>query len=125
MKKRQQVFTEEFKFKVAREYMETEMSQESLMKKFGIRGKGCITNWIRKFGLMPEPTEKRKNGYRSYHMKKGKEKTVEERVLEKKVKELEKQLEHEKLRSEALDTMIRIAEDRFKIAIRKKSGTKQ
>ena len=125
MKRRPKVYPDEFKFKVAREYMETETSQEHLMKKFDISGKGCITNWVRKFGLMPEPAEKRKNGYRPYTMKKGKEKTAEERALEKKVKELEKQLEHEKLRSEALDTMIRIAEDKFKIAIRKKFGTRQ
>jgi len=125
MKQRQQVFSDEFKLKVAREYMETELSQVELLGKYKIRGSSCITNWIRKFGLMPEPIEKRKNGYQGYIMKKGKEKTVEEKALSRKVKELEKQLEYEKLRSDAFDTMIKIAEDKFKISIRKKSGTKQ
>ena len=58
-------------------------------------------------------------------MQKGKQKSVEEKALEKKVKELKKLLDYEKMRSDALDTMIEIAEDKFKIAIRKKSGTKQ
>lgn len=125
MKQRQQVFSDEFKLKVAREYMETEMSQVELLEKYNIRGSSCITNWVRKFGLLPEPDQKRKNGYRGYIMKKGKEKTREEKALENRIKELEKQLEYERLRSDALDTMIKIAEDKFKIPIRKKPGTKQ
>ena len=125
MKKRQSVFTEEFKLKVAREYMETEKSQVELQKKYNIRGRSNITNWVRKFGLLPEPEEKRKNGYSGYIMKKGKEKTLAEKALEKRVKELEKQLDYEKLRSDAFETMIKIAEDKFDIPIRKKSGTKQ
>ena len=38
---------------------------------------------------------------------------------------LEKQLAWEKIRSEALDTMINIAEKQLDISIRKKSGTQQ
>ena len=77
---------------------------------------------MRKFGLLDEPI-KRRTHYTT--MKKGSKKSPEELVLEAKVKELEKALEYEKLRSLALDTMINIAEDKLKISIRKKSGTKQ
>ena len=45
--------------------------------------------------------------------------------LEKKIEVLEKQLEWEKLRSMALDTMITVAERELNIDIRKKHGTKQ
>ena len=45
--------------------------------------------------------------------------------LEKKIEVLEKQLEWEKLRSLALDTMITVAERELNIDIRKKPGTKQ
>ena len=45
--------------------------------------------------------------------------------FEKKIELLEKQLEWEKLRSKALDTMINIAEKQLDIDIRKKPGTKQ
>jgi len=123
--RRQKEYSEEFKLKVAREYMETEMSQVELLEKHNIAGRSSITNWVRKFGLLPEPDIKKGNGYHSINMKRGKEKTKEEKALEKKVKELKKQLEFEKLRSDALDTMIKIAEDKFDIPIRKKPGTKQ
>jgi hypothetical protein len=46
-------------------------------------------------------------------------------ALKKKIKELELQLEYERLRTEALDTMINVAETRFNIPIRKKPGAKQ
>lgn len=55
--------------------------------------------------------------------------TPKERVdnskLEKRVKELEKQLELAKMKIVALDTMIDIAEQDYKLEIRKKSGPKQ
>lgn len=125
MKQRHQVFTGSFKIKVAREYMESDLSQSEIRQKYNIKGKGCITDWVRKFGLKPEPKEKRINGFGRSSMKKEIEKTKVERALQKKVKELEKQLEYEKLRSEAFDTMINIAEMKFDIPIRKKRGTKQ
>jgi len=124
-RKRQRVFSDDFKLKVAREYIETEIGQIELLEKYNIGGSSSITNWVRKFGLLPEPEEKRKNGYQGFIMKKGIEKTKEEKALENRVKELEKQLKYEKLRSDAFDTMIRIAEDKFNIPIRKKRGTKQ
>jgi hypothetical protein len=45
--------------------------------------------------------------------------------LQQKIAALEKQLEWEKLRSEALDTMINIAEKDLNIPIRKKPGAQQ
>jgi len=54
-------------------------------------------------------------------------KTPEERIreLEAENKRLSKALELEKLRAEAYDTMIDLAEKTFNIPVRKKSGTKQ
>ena len=45
--------------------------------------------------------------------------------LEKKITALEKQLQWEKLRADALDTMINVAEEKLHIAIRKKPGSPQ
>ena len=45
--------------------------------------------------------------------------------LEAEIRLLKKALSYEKLKSEALSQMIDIAEDEFKISIRKKSGAKQ
>ena len=47
------------------------------------------------------------------------------KTLEKRIQELEKQLELAKMKNVALNTMIDIAEQDYKLEIRKKSGPKQ
>ena len=107
---------------VVQEYLETDLSQVELQKKYGIKGNASILNWMRKFGLQ-EPNE---NLIEIRHaMSKETEKTSHERELENKVRELEKLLDYERLRTTALNTMIDIAERELKISIRKKSGAKQ
>lgn len=116
-------YTEEFKLKVVKEYIESDLSQTYLMEKYGIRGNSCITNWIRKFGL-----SKSDNDLRSPIEKRTKimsEKSKLEKELELKIKQLEKEIEYEKLRSHALDTLINVAERDLNIPIRKKPGAKQ
>lgn len=54
----------------------------------------------------------------------GKERT-DVKALEKRIKELEKQLELAKMKNVGLNTMIDIAEQDYKLEIRKKSGPKQ
>ncbi|MGB4576860.1 MAG: hypothetical protein WBI06_08180 [Paludibacter sp.] len=46
-------------------------------------------------------------------------------ALQAEVAKLQKELKHEKLRADAYDTMIDIAESKFNIPIRKKAGAKQ
>lgn len=46
-------------------------------------------------------------------------------AVQKRAKELERQLEHAQMKNIALETMIDVAEEQLKIAIRKKSGPKQ
>ena len=48
-----------------------------------------------------------------------------EQALQEKIAMLEKQLQWEKLRADALDTMINVAEQQLNIPIRKKPGTQQ
>ena len=50
---------------------------------------------------------------------------TDNKKLEKRVKELEKQLEMAQMKNVALETMIDIAEQDYKLEIRKKSGPKQ
>ncbi|GET25031.1 hypothetical protein [Prolixibacter sp. NT017] len=54
----------------------------------------------------------------------GKERT-DVKALEKRIKELEKQLELAKMKNVGLNTIIDIAEQDYKLEIRKKSGPKQ
>jgi transposase-like protein len=122
MKRKVNHFTDELKMQVVQEYLETDLSQVELQKKYGIKGNASILNWMRKFGLQ-EPNE---NLIEIRHaMSKETEKTSHERELENKVRELEKLLDYERLRTTALNTMIDIAERELKISIRKKSGAKQ
>ncbi len=122
MKRKVNHFTDDFRFQVVQEYLNTGKSQAELQKKYSIGGNNCISNWMRKFGTS-EVTVEQINLQQA--MSKEEEKTPRERRLEAKVKELEKALEQERLRTLALDTMINIAERDLKISIRKKSGTKQ
>ena len=122
MKRKVNHYTDEFRFQVIQEYLNTGISQTELQKKFSIGGNNCINYWIRKFGTK-EVTVEQLNLQQA--MSNEEEKTPRERKLETKVKELEKALEQERLRTLALDTMINIAERDLKISIRKKSGTKQ
>ncbi len=121
MKTKTYRFPNEFKLKVVQEYLSTSMSQKELMEKYKIRGPNTIKLWMRKFDLQL-PSQQQIELQRM--MSKEKEKTPYERELEAKVKQLEYQLEDEKLRTLALSTMIDLAEKEFKIPIRKKSGAK-
>jgi|APDOM4702015159_1054818.scaffolds.fasta_scaffold73545_2 transposase-like protein len=122
MKRKVNHFTDDIRFQVVQEYLNTDISQADLMKKHSIGGNSCIPNWIRKFGTSAVTVEQITQ---QRTMSKEGEKTPRERKLEAKVKELEKALEQERLRTLALDTMINVAERDLKISIRKKSGTKQ
>ena len=62
--------------------------------------------------------------YLSLQAMSGKERT-DVKALEKRIKELEKQLELAKMKNVGLNTMIDIAEQDYKLEIRKKSGPKQ
>ena len=122
MKLKVNQFTDELKFQVVQEYMDTDVSQRELMLKFNIRGVNTIKKWMRKFDLQA-PSQQEIELQRT--MAKQKEKTPYERELEAKVAKLEQQLDYEQLRTLALDTMIDIAERDLKISIRKKSGAKR
>jgi hypothetical protein len=50
---------------------------------------------------------------------------ADNKKLEARIKELEKQLEYAKMKDVALNTLIDVAEKELKISIRKKSGSKQ
>lgn len=50
---------------------------------------------------------------------------ADNKALEKRIKELEKQLEKAQMKNVALNTLIDVAETEFKIPIRKKPGSKQ
>ena len=122
MKRNVNKYTDDFKLKVSLEYLNTSQSQREVLIKYGIAGSNCITDWIRKFELR-KPTIKDLEA--RLQMTKSTKKTKLEQYQESKIKKLEELLKREQLKTEALDSMIDIAEDSLKVVIRKKSGSKQ
>ena len=122
MRRKVKRYPEELAIRIATEFLTTDISIRSLQKKYGFKGVGTVYTWIRKFGLS-SPTDDtiKVTGI----MKEEKAKSPQERALEKRLEELEKQLEYQKLKAKAYEKMIEIAEREFSISIRKKHGSKQ
>ena len=116
------VFPDELKLRYVQEWLNTDISLKELKKKYGVGSNESLYIWMRKFGLS-KPNDKPIKEYST--MSKGTVKTEREKLLELKVRQLEKDLEFERLRTHALDKMIDIAERDLNIAIRKKAGTRQ
>ena len=120
----QRDYSHAFKLQVVSEIERGELSQKGAQRKYGIQGNATVGLWVRKYG----------NFDRTYKLKRKKMKSPEQKImeLEQKVKLLEKQkksLEHELEQTDKkalfFDMMIDIAEEEFKIPIRKKSLSDQ
>lgn len=121
-----QMFDETFKRRVIEEYLSTGCSKMSLLHKYNIRFKSAIQTWMHKLGYT--------DGYRPQRftftpinkmsLPTNNTDKISNNDLQKKVKELERQLEDEKLRSEAYVRIIEKAEEELNIPIRKKPNTK-
>ena len=105
MREKNNLFTDELKLKIVQEWLNTDVSQRELKQKYGIVGNDHFYQWMCKFGLS-KPRERSINIQKE--MSKETVKTDREKLLELKVRELEKDLEFEKLQTRALDKMIDI-----------------
>lgn len=119
MRKTMTRYSQAFKLQVVEEVLRGELTKEQARRKYGMRSKSGVLNWMRKFGVsgsrqIPESFKSMKE-----------EESTNQPDLEKRVKELERALEDAKLKAEGYSRMIDIAERELKITIRKKSSTKQ
>lgn len=114
-----------FKTKIVEEYLATGCTKMSLIRKYNIQFKSAIQTWMRVLGYSDPygPSQTFKFGEITFTpLPKLPKSTPTD--LQKRINELERQLEDEKLRSEAYARMIEKAEKELKISIRKKPGTK-
>lgn len=113
--KPQPTYSDSFKLGVVRRVANGEMSKEQARIEFGIGGNSSILEWMKKYGYCTDP---------DIHepMAESHDKPDPEQ-LKKKVRQLEKQLQNERIRSEFYQTMIDVAERELGISIRKKSDT--
>ena len=116
-----------FKTKVIEEYLSTGCTKMFLLRKYNIQFKSAIQTWMRVLGYKDcdRQAQTFKFGQLIFtSLAKQKSNTSESTELQKRIKELERQLEDEKLRSEAYARIIEKAEKELKISIKKKPGTR-
>jgi transposase len=120
---------------VIQEYLTTSSSKNEITLKYlGTRDHGRLVVWMRKLGYQTKlATKKRPNMAQKTSIMTQAKRTAREQNTQqepsadqwqKKIAELEKALEIEKIRTHAYSTMIDIAEEEFNIPIRKKLDTK-
>ena len=117
----------ELKDQIIQEYLNTGCGYRKLQVKYGI-SRTTICKWVMVYqGIhnLP-PIELQQKHYISPMAKKELQGSTEkEAALLQKIASLEKQLAHQELRAEVLDTLINVAEKQLNISIRKKPGTQQ
>lgn len=120
----------DIKKEAVREYLVDGIPYRTLAEKYGV-SRSTINKWVLVHqGIYNIPRSHKQSSYDLQQKTLGKKlkpsgNDPEVSELQKKIEVLEKQLEWEKLRSHALDTMINVAERELHIEIRKKPGTKQ
>ena len=119
---------------IIKEYLRSGVSKDEIWRKYtGKADHGCLIRWMRNLGYLTSNQQlKPKLAVNIDEMGK-KARIVPEVVkddfevqqMKKRIVELEKQLKDAELKAIAFSTMVDIAEQEFKIPIRKKFNTKQ
>ena len=120
----------DIKTQIIQEYLAGGTSYRKLSSKYGF-SRDVINKWVLIHqGVHNIPPCEQQQKYYISSMNSSSKKDPDklqqhEQLLLQKIELLEKQLQYEKLRADALDTMINVAEQQLKISIRKKSATQQ
>lgn len=122
-----QLYPEAFKRAVIEEYLAGSVTKMDLLRKYGIKTKSGIQRWMKRLGYTDTHRPlcfifKRTHSFAL--MKKTNVSQLSPEALQAKIKELEQQLEDEKLRSEAYARMLEKAQQQLRGPIEKKSATK-
>lgn len=110
-------YSNEFRKQVAEEYLSSSFSLREVSERYNLPSRGTVNgfvNWYKANFDLGAITLDSKKTSSSEH----------KRTSDLEKDQLEQMLQLAKLKIESLDAMIDIAEDRFKIDIRKKSGAK-
>lgn len=120
----------DLKTQIIQEYLLQGCGFRKLAAKYGI-SRTTICKWVmihQGIHNLPPTEKQQKYSISSMNSSPKKSTSTDEpsaAALQQKIAALEKQLQWEKLRADALDTMINIAEKQLDIQIRKKPGTQQ
>jgi transposase-like protein len=119
VKRTQRDYSYAFKLQVVAEVESGETGIKAAQLKYGIQGDGTIRKWIEKFGNLDWQNKSTKAMNKSPEQKLM-ELEAKVKLLEKQNASLEKQLEFSDKKVIFFDMMIDVAEEEFKIPIRKK-----
>ena len=123
-----QFFTESDRHEIIEEYLRGGITKEEIWRKYtGKSDHGRLLKWMRDYGYLDDVTMRSKkttfaNMARNKQPQTGND--FEMLQLKKRIAELEKQLKDAEMKAIAFSTMVDIAEEEFKIPIRKKFNTK-
>ena len=124
------VYSISFRKKVIEEYLSGEESQRQISRRYELKSRSTLARWMKELGyrnikseVIRKPTFELKT--QSFMPSKSSSESSEDpEKLQKRIEELERQLQDEKLRTEAYQRMIEKAEKDLNITIRKKPFTK-
>ena len=116
-------YDSDFKWRVCQEYLNGNDTKIAIQRKNGIKGRTNIVVWLRQFGLNDKPKTLTQSEQLSLNMLQPKPEKVQ--LEETELYRLKKELADANLRADAYQKMIEIAEQEFKIDIRKKFVAKQ
>jgi transposase len=118
---------------IIKEYLRSGVSKDEIWRKYtGKADHGCLIRWMRNLGYLTSNQQLKpklavnidKMGKKARVVPEVSKAAFELQQMKKRVAELEKQLKDAELKAIAFSTMVDIAEQEFKIPIRKKFNTK-
>ncbi len=118
-------YSYEEKMEILNEYLSSGLPMDVIQRKYHM-GHCTISKWLTKFDSLNSKGSQIKTMAKNNTNDPCVSKTNKEELeLKEKIKNLEKELKHEKLKTLALETAIDVAEKELKIDIRKKAGARQ
>lgn len=121
--KRGNRYPNELKRKIALEYLSGRFSYAIAAEEYDLPGKHVVREFVKWYRRNSELSQT--NGTTTMAKSKPTGSTPADSDLQKRIKELEAELQWSKMKVEALETMIDIAEEQLHIDIRKKSGSQR
>ncbi|AKZ62782.1 transposase [Herbaspirillum hiltneri N3] len=107
-----------FKLNVVEQVEKGEMTYKQAQKRYGIQGRSTVLVWCRKHGLQ-DWTQPRGPSKRRAQMS---NKPTKPLTPEQRIKELERQLKDEKLKSALFEKVIDIMRDEHGVSVKKRAG---
>lgn len=123
-------YTESDKHQLIQAYLDSGLSKQYIWEQYTgqLSEHGTLLRWMRELGYVAPKPQNRLNivAAKKYPMSKTKpsEQDFEKRQLQKRIAELEQQLKDAEMKAIAFSTMVDVAEEMFKVPIRKKLNTK-